>query len=117
MIDRVWDIVAKADDPAPTITVQARIHLFKTEEGGRKTGMRSGLRPNHNFGTADNVGFYIGQISFPGDDREILPGASAEVTVLFLNAKGLRGHLQVGRRWRIQEGSRLIADAEVLSIE
>ena len=31
------------------ITIKARIAFKKTEEGGRKAGIKSGYRPNHAF--------------------------------------------------------------------
>jgi hypothetical protein len=41
--------------------------MLRTEDGGRRTGIRSGYRPNHNFGPAEGRTFYIGQIDFPGE--------------------------------------------------
>jgi hypothetical protein len=39
-----------------------------------------------------------------------------ELTVTFLNVVGIVEILQIGRRWRIQEGKKLIGLAETLSI-
>ncbi|MNT80395.1 hypothetical protein D3C72_2198460 [compost metagenome] len=44
------------------------------------------------------------------------PGETRNLEVLFLNGPGLTDLLHVGRRWRIQEGEKLVANAEVLEV-
>lgn len=47
------------------------------------------------------------------------PGESIAVRDLpttFLNVRGLADLLQVGRKWRIHEGGKLVATAEVLNL-
>jgi len=89
--------------------------LLRSDEGGRTGGIRSGYRPNHNFGEADDQVFYIGQIEFEGRET-IEPGESREVLVTFISGPGLELALQPGRRWRIQEGPRLVATAVLLEV-
>ena len=98
------------NDTSPPITVLARLRLLSTEEGGRRAGIRTGYRPNHNFGPADGCEFYIGQVDFT--DREVIaPGESADIAVRFISGPGLRAHLKVGCTWRIQEGPKLVGIA------
>ena len=103
------------DDP---ITVTARLSMLPTDQGGRGTPLTGGYsyRPNHNFGDEDNRFFYIGSVEIPKGDL-VYPGEIRELRVLFLNVQGLLELLEVGRKWRIQEGSNLAGIAEVLSVE
>lgn len=107
------DLVDK--DPRPPIVVRASLRLLRTEDGGRRSGVRSGYRPNHNFAGPDDREFYIGQIEFDSDETIEL-GESREVLVRFISGPGLQERLQVGRNWRIQEGGRLVGEATVLEV-
>ena len=97
------------------IRVLARISVVPTEQGGRKGPFTTNFRPNHNFGGPDDRIFYIGQVEVP-EGAWIHPGDTRDLTITFLNVRGIAELLQVGRKWRIQEGGRLIANAEVLSL-
>ena len=97
------------------IRVLARISVVPTEQGGRKGPFTTNFRPNHNFGGPDDRIFYIGQVEVP-EGTWIHPGETRDLTITFLNVRGIAELLQVGRKWRIQEGGRLIANAEVLNI-
>ncbi len=99
--------------PRPPIVARAVLRLLRAEAGGRRSAVRSGYRPNHNFGGPDDREFCIGQIDFEPDDPIAL-GDSREVLVRFISGPGLQDRLLVGRRWRIQEGSRLVGEATVL---
>lgn len=113
-IDVIYDNADSIDNEL--IIVSARLALVPTNEGGRKSPILDKLRPNHNFGDADNRSMYIGQIEL-GEGQSLAPGESRQVIVRFLNVRGLREQLTVGRVWRIQEGMKLIGTAEVLSVE
>jgi elongation factor Tu len=97
------------------IRALARISVVPTEQGGRKGPFATNFRPNHNFGGPDDRIFYIGQIEVP-EGAWVHPGETRDLLITFLNVRGLADLLQVGRTWRIQEGGRLIANAEVLSL-
>ena len=97
------------------IRVLARVSVVPTEQGGRKGLFTANFRPNHNFGGPDDRMFYIGTVDVP-DETWVHPGETRELPVTFLNVRGIAELLQVGRKWRIQEGGRLIANAEVLSL-
>ncbi len=100
--------------PGPSVRVLARVRFLSTSEGGRVSPVSGIYRPNHNFGAPDGREFYIGQIELDG--REVLPGQTHDLCVTFLSGPGLSELLQVGRYWRIQEGARLVATAEVLAM-
>ena len=98
------------------IRVLARISFLTTENGGLKMPIRPLFRPNHNFGAPDERVFYIGQVEIP-QGTQIQPGQTCDLTVTFLNVRGLAEQLQLGRSWRIQAGPTLVAIAQVLSIQ
>jgi len=95
--------------------VKARIKLISTEEGGRKTGIISGYRPNHVFEYTSEGKLqrtYIGDINFGGED--LMPGEERIATVRFLLVKELEQYLTKGRKWWLHEGPNVIGEAEVL---
>jgi len=98
------------------IRVLARVEVVTTEKGGRQGPFTKGFRPNHNFGKDADRFFFIGQIEVP-DDEWVYPGETRDLLITFLNARGLADLLKLGRKWRIQEGPRLVATGTVLSIE
>jgi translation elongation factor EF-Tu-like GTPase len=109
------DVLEPRGEGNGTILVQARVHFLSTEEGGREGPVMAKYRPNHNFGPEGNRRFYIGQLQIP-EAKWIQPGETIEVEVAFFNVGDIKNLLTSGRRWRIQEGQKLVANAEVLSI-
>lgn len=113
--ERFFDIV----EPGGSIfVVAAKVRLLTTEEGGLRQPFTTeyAFRPNHNFGDAENRGFYMGQFDFRG--RDIVPlGKEFETKVAFVEGRGLKEMLVPGRSWRIQQGSQLIGIGEILSVE
>lgn len=97
------------------IRVLARIHVATAEEGGRREPFRARYRPSHNFGASDNRHFFIGQVEIP-EGANVYPGETRELIVTFLPVIGITEQLTAGRQWRIQEGGKLVATAEVLSV-
>jgi translation elongation factor EF-Tu-like GTPase len=87
--------------------------MLKTQEGGKTRPYTTSFRPNHNFGQADGIETFIGQVEVP-DGTRLDPGETYDLIVRFLEVPRLSGLLQVGRAWRIQEGQRLVARAQVL---
>ena len=101
-------------EPGEPIRVLARISFLSTEEGGKTRAFTKGYRPNHNFGKPEENKFYIGQIEV-AENVWIQPGETHDLGITFLPGPGLNELLGVGRVWRIQEGSKLVASAQVLS--
>ena len=97
--------------------VKAKFRLKSTDEGGRKTGIKSGYRPNHVFEYRDGnmVSAYMGDIKF--DEQEwIEPGEEKIVTVRFIPGQPIEQFLTIGRRWWIHEGPNLVAEAEIVEV-
>ena len=92
------------------MVVEATVSLLATENGGRASPIIGKLRPNHNFGDADNRTMFIGQIELTEGER-LRPGEEGEVVIRFLDSGDLRQRLCVGTRWRLQEGNKLIGFA------
>jgi hypothetical protein len=97
-------------DRRPVVDVRATVSLLSSVE----TGRCNDWRPRHNFGPPDSHFFYIGKIDL--GSKPINPGETRQVLVRFLDGPGLRDNLRPGRTWRIQEGSNLIATAEVVEL-
>ncbi|MFH6771037.1 hypothetical protein [Gaetbulibacter aestuarii] len=100
------------------LEIRAKLTLYPTHKGGRKTGIKTGYRPNHVFEYKENplvfITSYIGQIDFNKD--MILPGETANVMVKFLNHNNIESFLKKGRVWWIHEGENTLGEAEVLEI-
>ena len=98
------------------IIVKAKIRLRTAAEGGRSTPIKSGYRPNHILEKSDTeklLKTHIGDIQF--DDQEFIqPGETKIVTVRFLRVAAVEKHIHVGLKWLINEGSRTIADGEII---
>jgi translation elongation factor EF-Tu-like GTPase len=109
------DVIEPRGEGNGTVLVQARVHFLSTTEGGKAGSVTGRYRPNHNFGPEENRSFYIGQLQIP-EGKWIQPGETIEVEVAFFNVGDIKNLLTSGRRWRIQEGQKLVANAEVLSI-
>lgn len=97
--------------------VKANFRLKSTDEGGRKTGIKSGYRPNHVFEYKDGhmVSAYMGEIKFDGQEW-IEPGQEKVVTVRFYTGQPIENFLTIGRRWWIHEGPNLVGEAEIVGI-
>src|SRR5471030_3118322 len=99
----------------PTICVFARMYVLTSEEGGRKTPIFDDYRPNHFFGELKD-GSFMGKIEI-ADNKMVHPGETKDLWITFSNSPGLDAHLFPGNKWRINEGDRPVALAEVLRVE
>ena len=98
------------------IIVKAKITMKTTEEGGRKSGFKSGYRPNHIFELPNdlkNIKTYVGDIQF-NDQELILPGETKIVTVRFLKMPQIEKYIKVGQKWFINEAARTLGFGEIL---
>jgi len=100
----------------PLVLVKAELELKPTSEGGRKTGIISGFRPNHVFEYKHDqiLQTYIGDLNF-SEWPTIEPGEKKIVKVRFLDFPSLHQYLHVGQIWHIHEGERVIGKAKILS--
>ena len=104
------------ENPNPLILIKAELELKATNDGGRKSGIRSGFRPNHVFEyhTDQILQTYIGAINF-SEWPTIEPGEKKIVTVRFLDFPTLHQYLHQGCIWQIHEGPHVIGKAKMLS--
>ncbi|MGV3540442.1 MAG: hypothetical protein ACO1OQ_11565 [Rufibacter sp.] len=100
------------------ISVKAKLKLKSTEEGGRYNWVQSGYRPNHVFEYTSNGAFktYIGEVILEEDDF-ILPGEEKKVRVNFLLEQPIEKYINVGRKWWIHEGRKVVGEGEILDIQ
>lgn len=97
------------------IRVKARIVLLPTAVSGRILPVSGSYRPNHNFGNADNREMVIGFLDFPSGES-LSPGEGRELEITFWSQPGLKETVVPGRRWRIQEGPKLVGTGVVLEV-
>jgi translation elongation factor EF-Tu-like GTPase len=91
--------------------VIARIKLLKTEEGGRTSFVRSGYRPNIQFG-----GLYTdGAFTFL-DRQQAYPGDECEVYITFVRPDYVKEYLRVGACFAMMEGPRKVGEGTILSL-
>jgi hypothetical protein len=98
------------------LSVKAKIKLKDTVEGGRRTGIISGYRPNHVFeyGIDGKINqTFMGDIIFENQSTIEL-GEEKIVTVRFLLNQSIEKYLNKGQVWWIHEGPNLIGNAEIL---
>ncbi|WEA00919.1 hypothetical protein [Mucilaginibacter sp. SJ] len=98
------------------VAVSALLKLKATADGGRRTGILSGYRPDHFFEYAENNGrleAFMGDITWY-NGLAIEPGEEKVVTVRFLFRPQIEQYLSVGRKWRIHEGPVCIGEAEII---
>lgn len=97
------------------LIVKAKIRLTSTENGGRKTDIISGYRPNHVFeytSEAKVYQFFTGDINFEGE--KLMPGEETIATVRLHLTKKVEKYLTKGRKWWLYEVPNLIGEAEIL---
>jgi hypothetical protein len=103
------------ENEAQKISIKAKLKLKPTFDGGRKTGIKSGYRPNHVFEYRidGKLYAYMGEIIF--DNYETIePGEEKVVTVNFHVTQPVEEYLNKGRKWFIHEGPKQIGEAEIL---
>lgn len=99
------------------IHVQAKVWMKSAEEGGRETGFPSGFKCTHVFEYEEGkmLHSFTGDIQLEHTDL-FIPGDSHEVRVRFLFHHPIEKYLQIGRKWWIHEGEKLIGEGIILAI-
>lgn len=104
------------EDSGHLIKVNALFKLISTNEGGRRTGIFSGYRPNHVFEYHENgemIEGLMGDVRF--EKPEVLePGAECKVVVRFLLSQRIERFMEKGRIWYIHEGPNRIGTAKII---
>ena len=91
--------------------------MIKTEDGGRKTAIRSGYRPNCWFGVTGDVGKVYNdcQVTFDVAGR-IQPGEEADVFLTPFFPEYVRPIITIGQEFEICEGPKVVATGTITAI-
>jgi elongation factor Tu len=92
---------------------KAKITLYSTDMGGRKTPVFSGYRPSFAFNTAIH---YSGEIKLIGK-KELHPGQSSLVHVHLLPARTIRKNLKENDSFIITEGNKTVGTGVIEKLE
>ena len=91
--------------------VEAEITFLTTEEGGRKSFILSGYRPQFFYGGEDHVAIQ----EFLGKER-VYPGESVTVHVYLLHPELLYRSMNQGDSFSLREGMRVVAKGRITRI-
>ncbi|WP_406262559.1 elongation factor Tu [Actinacidiphila glaucinigra] len=100
-------VVAAPGSVTPSRRFRARVYLLPAAEGGRRTGIASGYRPQFYVRTAD----VVGDVDLGGAGAA-LPGATVEMTVEL----GRAVPLEPGLGFAIREGGRTVGAGTVTAL-
>ncbi|MEM9536304.1 MAG: hypothetical protein AAF268_08565 [Cyanobacteria bacterium P01_A01_bin.3] len=92
--------------------VLATVTLLPTSEGGKKTSVRSGYRPDHRIREdylTCGIHRYI-------DKERVNPGQTVRTEISFIDPKAYPHCLWVGKIVTIQEGVRIVGHADILAV-
>ncbi|MFD0363858.1 elongation factor Tu [Nocardia sp. GCM10030253] len=104
---RRGQVVAEPGSIAVHTRFTARVYLLGTAEGGRRTPITSGYRPQFYVRTGD----VVGDVTLPGDIGMAIPGDTVELTVQL----GRPVPLEPGLGFAIREGGRTVGAGTVLA--
>ncbi|MCX4745751.1 elongation factor Tu [Kitasatospora sp. NBC_01287] len=104
---RRGQVVAAPGSAATHTRFTARLHLLATAEGGRRTAITSGYRPQFYLRTGD----VVGDLDL-GGHGPALPGESVDVTVTL----GQPVPLEPGLGFAVREGGRTVAAGTVRTV-
>jgi elongation factor Tu len=94
------------------LEIIAKIHLLRTDEGGRSSFIFSGYRPNIRF--EDDV-YTDGALIF-SDREKLFPGDKCQVKILFPKSEFIKKYVAVGTSFDINEGPHKVGEGEILAI-
>jgi elongation factor Tu len=100
-------IVAAPGSIVPRSAFTAQVYLLSAREGGRRTALASGYRPQFYLRTAD----VVGDMDF-GPSGTARPGETVEVTVVL----GRPTPVEVGLGFAIREGGRTVGAGTVTAV-
>lgn len=104
---RRGQVVAEPGSVAVHTGFTARVYLLGTAEGGRRTPITTGYRPQFYIRTGD----VVGDVTLPGDTAMAMPGDTVELTVVL----GRPVPLEPGLGFAIREGGRTVGAGTVLA--
>lgn len=93
--------------------IEADISYLSTGSGGKSRSVRSGYRPNHDFGLAgilnDAHHEYVGVES-------VAPGTTARALLWLLAPEYQTGRFFPGFKFKVQEGNRVVAHGVIVNV-
>ena len=99
------------------VSMEIEFRLTPTQDGGRKTSIVSGYRPNVivKSATGDDVIFGLAELDLA---QPVQPGASSRGVLRFDQSISplVRTHLRVDSEFALSEGKWIVATARVLSL-
>ncbi|MFC9441145.1 elongation factor Tu [Nocardia sp. NPDC057030] len=104
---RRGQVVAEPGSVAVHSRFTARVYLLGTAEGGRRTPIATGYRPQFYIRTGD----VVGDVTLPGDTRIAMPGDTVDLTVEL----GRPTPVEPGLGFAIREGGRTVGAGTVLT--
>ncbi|WP_069164012.1 elongation factor Tu [Nocardia altamirensis] len=106
---RRGQVVAEPGSVAVHTGFTARVYLLGTAEGGRRTPITTGYRPQFYLRTGD----VVGDVTLPDDISLALPGDTVELTVRL----GRPAPVEPGLGFVLREGGRTVGAGTVLATE
>jgi elongation factor Tu len=88
--------------------VEAEITFVPTEQGGRKSAVYSGYRPQFCYEGQDWDAFH----EYP-DVEAVLPGQTVRALLLFLSPAAHIGRIHPGMAFEVREGNRVVARGRI----
>ena len=102
--------------PLPPPDIEAGIRFLTTEEGGRQTPVRSGYRPNHDFGVEGQLNDAVHQYI---DKQWVAPGETVIAHLSFMAPEHhdiFGGQLYEGFEFTVQEGARIVGRGRITKV-
>lgn len=99
--------------PERTYHIEAEITFLPTESGGRQKPVRSGYRPNHDFGIPGMLNDAQHEYT---DKESVSPGETVTARLQLHRPDLQRGRLFVGMRFTVQEGNRIVGNGKILRV-
>jgi translation elongation factor EF-Tu-like GTPase len=99
--------------PSSLPDLEAQVRYLSSSEGGRKSPVYSGYRPNHDFGLPGELN--DGQHEYPGREW-VQPGDSATALLWLLAPERQRRRLYVGFEFKVQEGPRIVGIGTITNV-
>lgn len=95
----------------PLQDIEVVMTFLRTEDGGRKSPVRSGYRPQFHYhgDDCDAIHTYIGV-------EQVNPGDTVTAQLRFLRPQVHVGRIAVGMEFLIREGNRTVATGKVTKI-
>jgi translation elongation factor EF-Tu-like GTPase len=92
---------------------EAEIYALPTEDGGRRTPMQSGYRPNHNFGLPEELN--DAQHEYPHGGK-LAPGETGVALLRLLAPKRQHKRLFENMEFTVQEGGRIVGRGRITKV-